>query len=313
MTVSRAINHPDSLRADTLARVKAAMAATGYVPNRLANGLRMGRSRLVAALVPTLSGPIFLPTIEMLTSALAAQGYQLMVGQTGYSEAREEELLDQILARRPDGIVLTGVMHSAAARRKVLAAGIPVVETWDLVPEPIDTLVGFSHEAVGAAVARFLVAERGRRRLAVIGGDDARSLRRARAFAAQAESLGATVAAPCLVPAPAQLGAGRSGLRALLERAPAVDGILCSSDMLALGVLIEAQARGVAVPGQMAVVGFGDLALAQDTEPALTTVRIDGQRIGELTAALLLQRMQDEPLASAVHDVGFAIVARGSA
>jgi LacI family gluconate utilization system Gnt-I transcriptional repressor len=123
------------------------------VPNRLAGGLASTRSRLVAAVVPTISGPVFLETVQALTEALAEQGYQLMLGQSGYAGSREDALLEAIIGRRPDGIVLTGIMHSAEGRRRLLASGIPVVETWDLTPTPIDMLVGFSHVEVGRAVA----------------------------------------------------------------------------------------------------------------------------------------------------------------
>ena len=112
-----------------------------------------------------------------------------MLGQSGYAESREDALLEAIIGRRPDGIVLTGIMHSAEGRRRLLAAGIPVVETWDLTPTPIDMLVGFSHAEVGRAVAEFLHAK-GRRRLAVVAGDDERARRRHQAFvdAARARS-----------------------------------------------------------------------------------------------------------------------------
>ena len=149
ITVSRALNTPEQLTPDTLQRVREAVERTGYVPNTLAGGLASARSRLVAAVVPTIAGPVFLETIQALTEALAESGYQLMLGQGGYSNAREDALLDAIIGRRPDGIVLTGIMHSAGGRRRLLAAGIPVVETWDLTPTPIDMLVGFSHEKVG--------------------------------------------------------------------------------------------------------------------------------------------------------------------
>jgi len=125
------------------------------VPNLLAGGLASTRSRLVAAVVPTISGPVFLETIQSLTEALAERGYQLMLGQAGYAGSREDALLEAIIGRRPDGIVLTGIMHSAEGRKRLLAAGIPVVETWDLTPTPIDMLVGFSHVEVGRAVAGF--------------------------------------------------------------------------------------------------------------------------------------------------------------
>ena len=130
ITASRALNTPDKVSADALKRVQDAILRTGYVPNMLAGGLASSRSRLVAALVPTIAGPVFLETVQALTEARADAGYQLMLGQSGYSGAREAALLDAIIGRHPDGIVLTGIMHSAEGRRRLLAAGIPVVETW---------------------------------------------------------------------------------------------------------------------------------------------------------------------------------------
>lgn len=169
MTVSRAVNTPEQVPVATLKKVQDAVAKTGYVPNLLAGGLRSNKSRLVAALVPTLAGPVFMETIQALTAALAENGYQLMLGQSGYAGSREDDLLGAIIGRRPDGIVLTGIMHSIEGRRRLLAAGIPVVETWDLTPTPIDMLVGFSHTEVGRSVCDYLHS-RGRRRLAVMGG-----------------------------------------------------------------------------------------------------------------------------------------------
>lgn len=157
MTVSRVINSPQAVHADTLAKVQAAVAATGYVPNLGAGGLRSSRTRLVSAVFPTLSGTVFLDTIEALTSCLRHHGYQLMVGQNGYSDSREDELIRDIIGRRPDGIVLTGVLHTEQSRRRLISAGIPIVETWDVALDPLDMLVGFSHEAVGRAVAAFLL------------------------------------------------------------------------------------------------------------------------------------------------------------
>src|SRR3982751_2416238 len=177
ITASRALNTPDRVSADVLEKVSDAVRRTGYVPNRLAGGLASARSRLVAAVVPTIAGPVFLQTVQSLTAALAESGYQLMLGQSGYTDSREDALLEAIIGRRPDGIVLTGVVHSATGRKRLMAAGIPVVETWDLTPTPIDMLVGFSHVDVGRSVANFLHGK-GRRRLAVVAGDDERSARR---------------------------------------------------------------------------------------------------------------------------------------
>lgn len=311
ITASRAINHPDQVSDAVRHKVIEAVARTGYVPNRLAGGLASTRSRLVAAVVPTISGPVFLETVQSLTEALAEHGYQLMLGQAGYEGSREDALLEAIIGRRPDGIVLTGIMHSAQGRKRLLASGIPVVETWDLTPTPIDMLVGFSHLEVGRAVAQFL-HDKGRQRLAVVAGNDERAKRRATAFEAAALALGLPAVRLAEVPAPTTLKSGRRALGLLLDADAAIDAVFCSSDLLALGVLTEARARGIAIPGQLAVVGFGDLEFAKDLEPALTTVHIKGAAIGRQAAQFIVDRAEGRAVEPRVIDIGFAIVERHS-
>jgi len=311
ITASRALNTPEQVSEEVRRKVADAVARTGYVPNLLAGGLASTRSRLVAAVVPTISGPVFLETVQSLTEALAARGYQMMLGQAGYAGNREDALLEAIIGRRPDGIVLTGIMHSSEGRRRLLASGIPVVETWDLTPTPIDMLVGFSHVAVGRSVAEFLHAK-GRRRFGVVAGDDERATRRLDAFCAAAAALGLPEAQVVVVPAPTTLKSGRSALLELMHHANPPDAVFCSSDLLALGVLTEARASAVQVPEQLAVVGFGDLEFAADLHPALTTVRINGAAIGRQAAQFIVDRAEGRAVAERVIDIGFSIVDRQS-
>lgn len=312
ISASRALNAPEQVSPDVLQRVTEAVARTGYVPNRLAGGLASSRSRLVAAVVPTISGPVFQQTVQALTQALAEQGYQLMLGQSGYANSREDALLEAIIGRRPDGIVLTGIMHSPEGRKRLAAAGIPVVETWDLTQTPLDMIVGFSHVDVGRTVADFLYAK-GRRRLAVIGGDDERSLRRQQAFQAAALAAGLAQVPVINVAAPTTLKSGRLALAQLLSVMPSVDAIFCSSDLLALGVLTEARVRGLAVPQQLAVMGFGDFEFSADLSPALTTVRIDSVAIGRQAAQFIVDRAEGRQIASPIADIGFSVIERESA
>jgi LacI family gluconate utilization system Gnt-I transcriptional repressor len=310
MTVSRALNAPDKVTPDTLARVRLAVDTLGYVPNAMASGLRTARARMVAALLPTLVGPVFEELVESLAESLKRGGYQLMIGQTGYDAAQEETLIKTIIQRRPDGIVLVGAASSVGGRSALLASRIPVVETWDFPDSPIDMLVGFSHVAIGESVAEFLHA-RGHRHVAIITGDDARARARAQAFIARSQALGAQ--AQCFFTrAPSTMGAGRKGLAALRQNTPEISGVFCSSDSLALGAAIEAQHQGIQVPGQLAIVGMGDQSFAQDAQPALTTVRLDGTRIGAIAAELMMARAEGRAIEHPVVDVGFHIVVRDS-
>ena len=314
ITVSRALNRPDDLSPDTLARVRTAISQTGYVPNLLAGGLRSAKSKLVAAVVPTIAGPVFLDTIQALTDALDEAGYQLLLGQSGYRNSREDALLDAIIGRRPVGMVLTGMTHSPQGRRRLLGAGIPIVETWDLAPTPIDMAVGFNHERIGEAVCEFLHA-RGRRHLALVSGDDERARRRANGFLHAAAKLGIDASRVPIhwIPAPATLASGREGLAQLLARDARIDGIFCSSDLVALGVLTEAHERAIPVPRALSVVGLGDLQFAAGVVPAITTVRVDGARIGRIAAQFIIDRAEGRKVAQPVVDVGFTLVQRASA
>ena len=312
ITASRALNTPEALSTETLARVRDAVTRTGYVPNLLAGGLASAKSRLVAALIPTIAGSVFLETIQALTEELEAAGFQLILGQSGYAKSREDALIDAIIGRRPDGIVLTGVLHSPEGRKRLAASGIAVVETWDLTPTPIDMLVGFSHERVGEAVAAYLGAA-GARRPAIITADDHRAGLRRAGFERTTSASGLAAPTVITVAAPSSLAQGRSALVALLQRAPDTDAVFCSSDLLAHGVLTEAQARGLAIPGQLKVAGFGDLGFAAYTHPALTTVRVDGTAIGHQAARFIIDRALGNDPGERVRNIGFSIITRDTA
>ncbi len=307
MTASRALGNPALVSAATIERVRQAVASTGYIPNLLAGGLKSRRSMTVAGLVPIISVPQFLPTVRALTETLDAQGYQLILGQTGYDHAREEKLIATMMGRRPDGVVTTGLVHSPVAREQLRGLGIPVVETWDLSERPVDMAVGFSHVKVGGAVAGYFLAK-GWRRLAIATGDDERASQRRAGFLA---TVGREVPT-AVVPAPSNLASGRRALAELLARDAKVRAVYCSSDGLAQGVMVEAMARGLRIPQDLAICGFGDAEFAAHLWPSLTTVQVDGEAIGRLAACMILDRCAGRAIASPVVDLGFRIIERES-
>lgn len=312
ITASRAVNTPDQVSAEVLQKVQDAIDRTGYVPNRMAGGLASSRSRLIAAVVPSLLGSVFLEMVESLNNSLFEAGYQLMLGQSGYSTTHEEALLDAIIGRRPDGIFLTGIMHSSKGRTRLLASGIPVVETWDLTPTPIDMLIGFSHADIGREAANYLMGK-GRQRFALVRAEDERASRRAAAFQDAIAQRGLRDACLVNVGAARSIKSGREALGRILSQAPDVDAVFCSSDLLALGVITEARARGIAVPQQLAIMGFGDVPFMADMIPALTTVRINCGDMGQKAAHFLIARAEGRPVDQRIVDVGFSIVERDSA
>jgi LacI family gluconate utilization system Gnt-I transcriptional repressor len=311
MTVSRVINRPESVSDDIRRTVGRAIEESGYVPNLLAGGLASSRTRLVAAIVPTVAHVMFSTSVQYLTDRLAAEGYQVLLGLSGYPETvREDELVSAILARVPEALYLTGTNHSPSTRRRLQAARIPIVETWDLSRPPIDMAVGFSHAAVGVRVAAHLHGA-GHHEVAAITAGDERAMLRCNAFVETSRGLGGRVVDVIVTPAPSQLSMGRQGAADLIE-AGFRGAIYTSSDALAHGVVLEAQARGLAVPGDIAVIGFGDLEYAANTSPPLSTVFVDRSAVGRIAADRLLARLAGEEVEERIVDVGFEIIARGT-
>lgn len=312
ITVSRALNHPELVASETLAAIRRVVTETGYVPNLLAGGLASNRSRLVAAIIPTLGNAMFIDTMQPLNDMLAQQDYRLVLGLSGFPRADEDELLKGMLSRRPDALVLTGVRHSSSTRLRLRAARIPIVEIWDLTPEPLDLVVGFSHVRVGGAAALHLYGK-GYRRFASVCAHDERARVRHAAFVNTLGEHGINLESMHEVQTPTTVRMGRESFARVFNEGSRPEVIFCSSDVLAHGLLAEAQSRGLKVPDDVAVMGFADLDFAAYTFPALTTVHVDRGAIGRMAGEMLLARLDGKIIESPVVDVGFHIVDRASA
>ncbi len=313
MTVSRVLNRPEIVAGNTIETVKRVIARTGYVPNLVAGALASRRSRLVAAIIPTVANSTLSLTVQAFIDRLDQAGYQVFLGLSGFQSLREQDLLEAILSRRPDAIFLTGIEHSAKTRRRLLAAKVPVVEEGaELTRQAVDMRIGLSHEKVGEAVAEYLF-KHGYRNLGLVWTlNEPNASARERGFLAALAKRGiASVPASRELP-PSTLGMGRVGLARLLDAGDPLDAVFCATDTLALGALAEAHSRGLSVPADLAIMGFGDQDFAAYTFPTLSTVRVDRAAIGRLAAEAILERLAGHPRTRKVIDVGFQITERAS-
>lgn len=311
ITVSRAINKPEKVAPKTLEKINKAIAKTGYVPNLLAGALASRSSKLIAAIVPSIANLVYAETIRLFSNRFRQAGYQVIFGDSGYPEVLEEELVAAILTRRPDGILLTGVDHSSACRNLLLSANIPIVETWDITPSPLDIVVGFNHVKIGQEVAKYITSK-GFKSVGFIRADDARALLRQQSAQQALEEYGITDIRSTTVPVPSSMELGRTGTRQLLQEGFNNGVIFCSSDTLAQGVLAELLSRNIRIPDDIAVIGFGDQVFAAHTHPPLTTVRIDRERIGREAVDALLARINGQEIENHIIDVGFTVVTRST-
>ncbi|MBV8603955.1 MAG: LacI family DNA-binding transcriptional regulator [Pelomonas sp.] len=319
MTASRALRGAASVDVELAARVRAAAEKIGYVPDPAARALASQRSSHVAVLIPSLTNRLFVDLLEAAQRALRAAGYQTLVGITHYDAAEEEQLVREQLLHRPAGILLTGLAQNAATRRLLAAQRLPCVHMMETPDAAAGTAlgdacsVGFSQFDAAAALTRHLL-ERGRRRIAFAAAQlDPRTLARLAGWRATLEAAGrydARLEWRDAAASSVALGARLFGQ--IRAQRPAVDAIFFNNDDLAHGALLAALREGVAVPDQLAVVGFNDLPESAWTRPALTTVRTPRAAIGERAAELLLARLRGETPAPAHLDLGFELMLRES-
>ncbi len=295
----------------TREKIRAAVEATGYLPNLTAGALAGNRSRLIAALVPDIAQSIFNDTVEAMINELATDGNSVVLALTGPDNERLNAEIAMALGRRVDAIILTGIVTDAETRRRLQAASVTVIETWGLPQDPIDVAVGFSHHAAGVEMAKFLRA-RGYRRPHLVVPSSTRSQRRASGFAARWIADGGEEPTRLDVNVPSHFGQGRLSFRALSDLPEQPDVVICGSDWIAQGLIVEAHAAGIRVPDQIAVTGFGNLRMAGDMRPTITSVDVDGARIAREVMRVLRARANGVEIETRI-DVGFRIIARESA
>lgn len=291
MTVSRAFKHDSSVSETTREAILKAAEDLGYVFDATASTLRSQKTNFVAVTIPSINNANFAETVGGLTEGLKARGLQILLGNTEYDIHEEERLIEQLLRRRPEAIVVTGGKHTDRSRRLLANAGIPVIETWDLPTNPLGHVVGFSNaDAVRGMVDHFVT--QGYTRIAFIGGDadrDTRGTDRRAGFIAAMQAHGLDTSRLIAAGAPPiSMREGADAMAQLLTTLPDTEAVICVSDLSAFGALSECQRRGIAVPQQIAIAGFGDYEIGAVCVPSLTTIDPHPREIGAQTAALIL-------------------------
>lgn len=292
MTVSRALKTDAPVLPGTRDHVLRVVAQLGYVPDLIAGSLSSKRSGFVAVLVPSLNNPHFADTVSGLTRVLDPTGLQVLIGHTNYSAAQEERLVETMLRRRPEVVVLTFDGHTDKTRRMLATADVPVIELWEAPRRPIGHVVGFSNRNAGRHLAERMIA-RGYSKIAFIGESQDRATRGAERRAGVRDALRSAgldhERMLSFAPPPINMSQGALALDVVMQRWPDTDAVICVSDPCAFGVMTECQRRALAVPGQLAVAGFGDFEVSRCSRPTITTVAVDAEGIGRKAGELILE------------------------
>lgn len=314
MTVSRAINAPQTVSEPLRTRVLEAVQALGYIPNKAAAGLQSARSRMIGFLMPQLSVPFYHQLHVGMTNVLEPKGYNVLVVETRYDAAREAALAEMLVGWRPSGVVRVPTGQQERADGIFQAAGIPVCEFVDSTETQVALGVGYSHEEAGRAIGEHLMG-RGYRHIGMVMPPAVPRFRQQLQGIRHAARGRVGVQVSGLEPrasSPLTMEDGAAMVRKLQQESSDIDALVFLSDVPAVGALLESQRLGIEVPRQLALVGFGDYEIASHINPSLTSLHVDGFEIGAACARLLLERIENPASPNTVIPVRFRLVQRST-
>jgi DNA-binding LacI/PurR family transcriptional regulator len=299
-TVSRVLNEKPGVSESTRQAVLTALDVLGYErPTKL----RGERARLVGLVLPELQNPIFPAFAEVVSGALAQQGYTPVLCTQTVGGVSEADYVDLLLQQQVSGVIFAGGQYAQAAAphghyHRLAERGLPTV----LVNAGIDGL-GFPRvscdDAVAMEQAMGHLISLGHTRIGLLMGPadhvpSQRKLERGRSLAAAA---GLKLGADDVAHAMFSLEAAQAATTRMLARG--ITGIVCASDPMALGAIRAARRAGYSVPGDVSVVGYDDSFLMNCTEPPLTTVRQPIEPMGRMVIELLSGLIAGAPIS---HD-----------
>ncbi len=291
-TVSNVLNNPDVVAAPTRRRVLDAIDKTGFVRSTAAHQLRVGKSRTVGVVLLDIANPFFAEMVRGAEGVLRDKGYVLMVCSTDESTERERRYLRVLEEHRVDGLLITPAEHDLAEVAGLAARGVPTV-LLDRYGGDNELCSATVDDVRGGELAAGHLFDLGHRNIAFVNGPSSirqcadrregaqRALRRARRRR-PATLREITVNA-------LSVDQGEKAVEALLSLSPRASAVMCANDLIALGVLKRLSEMGVAVPQDVALVGYDDVSFASMLSPALTSVRQPKYELGAIAAELLLE------------------------
>ncbi|MBA5777119.1 LacI family DNA-binding transcriptional regulator [Stappia sp. F7233] len=290
-TVSRALSHPDRVSQETRDRVRAAVEKTGYTVNLAARNLRRRQTGSIVVLVPNLANPFFSLILSSIAGAISPAGYNVLIADTAQARGNEGRIFDYLSNNRADGLILLDGCLADEIRlsREQAKALPPLVFACEWIDDTDLPSVRVDNEE-GARLAIRHLAGLGHRRIGHILGPLENVLTSARAKGAAEEitAQGLERRDDWFFSGDFSMASGAAAARRWLSMKERPTAMFCSSDEMAFGFISELHRHGLAVPDDVSVVGFDNIAIAERFVPALTTVHQPRDTIGRLAAEMLL-------------------------
>ncbi|NHI00017.1 LacI family DNA-binding transcriptional regulator [Oceanimonas sp. MB9] len=314
-TVSRVLNMPDKVSPETAEKVRLAVEQLNFIPNSSARALSTRSTRSIGIVVPTLENLVYAKFLDALESSLAERNYNLVVSTTRKGAIAESLRVRDLVNIGVEALILPGLNHDAELLDYLRRTDITYVLS-SVYDEAIEhPTIGYDNYALGRKVARYLVSH-GHRNIQLLSGPLENNDRTMMRFQGVVDELQQHYG-PEYQPQSQILGLNtqsayeyvwasieEKGEQAFSE----ATALLCLSDVIAIGVLLALEKKGIVVPQDLSVIGFDNLEISEFTNPSLTTVDLPVTEMGKRIAqALVCHLEQGTPLISHLLDAELII------
>jgi LacI family transcriptional regulator len=312
-TVSRVINTPDQVEAETRQLVREAMAKLRYVPHGAARALRSQRSRMIGAVVPSFDYALYARTTSAMQAVLDGRGYSLVLAEHHYELETEVRVTEQLVGRGVDAFVFVGVHHDPALFALLGTYGRPYVLTWGVDPMRRHPSIGFDNRAATFEMTRHLISL-GHRHFgllsAVPDGND-RATERGAGMRAALQQAGLALDERCAQYGPIDLAAASVMMERLLQLKKPPTAVVSTNDVFAVGGMMACRAAGVRIPDDISITGVDSTDLGATQTPPLTSIRTPIVEIGRAAAEQVVARLEGRRHVP-FQTLPFELVLRGS-
>lgn len=288
-TVSNVLNNPHRVRERTRLRVEAAIAELGFVRNSAARALRLGRTDTVGLVLIDIGNSLFVDIARGAQAAATRNRLKLLIANSDGRREDQEDYLHLFDREQVAGVLLTPLDGPIEAARALQRQDRPVVLLNAPTREPDICSVMVDEELGGYTATRHLIGQ-GARRLALLAGHPNLSAIKRRITGAHRAAAEAGVDLHVVETPDLLLPSGREYGGRVLEGG--VDGVVCTSDPLAIGVIEAATELGLRVPEDLVVIGYDDNHLAAESAMPVSSISQRGQHMAEAAVGLLLDELE---------------------
>jgi LacI family transcriptional regulator len=296
MTISRAVNNKDDVSAETRQHVQATIERLGYRPSDIARGLVTKRTGALGLVVPDVSNPFFSEVVRGAEHVAYAENYSVLLCNTEEDTRRELAVLQSLEEKRVDGIVLCSSRLEENELEEMVSrhpAAVLINRRLEFADGQGEVGVVTLDDVAGGQMATQHLLDSGHRAVGFLAGPPASHSghRRTEGYRTAMAAAGLSQFSRWIKNCAPTVEGGREAARDLLSAHPELTALFCFNDLVAIGVLQTCVGLGLAVPNDIAVVGFDDIPLTALVTPSLTTCRVSRYELGAQAMKLLLERI----------------------